>query len=186
MNPVLVVHGLWDTPARIEPLVDGLRRRGIAHVAAMKLTPNDGSVALREMAKQVVRAINGLGMDAGSAAIDVVGFSMGALLTRAALVLEHEHIGPNVQKFISISGPHAGAWNAHALPSRRFPGIADMRPKSAFLLALESAPPVSETGTEVHCLYTPYDLMVMGRPEVRSSRRRALSGCSRFRCTASW
>jgi triacylglycerol lipase len=62
-----------------------------------------------------------------------------------------------VRRFVSISGPHAGTANAYALP---FAGVRDMRPGSALLTDLaRDADPWGEV--EVHCFWTPFDLMVV-------------------------
>jgi triacylglycerol lipase len=84
---------------------------------------------------------------------------MGALTTRVCLQREGPGLATRVRRFVSISGPHAGALNAFGLPEKLFPGVADMRPGSALLadLARDEAP---LAGVEVHCLYTPFDLMV--------------------------
>ena len=156
--PILVVHGLWDTPVRISPLVDGLKARGFATVHAMALSPNDGRASLTELAKQVAHEADALAHDTKVDAIDLIGFSMGALVSRACLLLERASMTTKVRRFVSISGPHAGARNAFVLPASRFPGIADMRPHSAFLRTLEGKGSITET--EVHCFYTPFDLMV--------------------------
>ena len=157
--PVLVVHGLWDTPRRIAPLADGLRARGLDPVHAMGLSPSGGQAPLRELAKQVAREIDALAARSGSDLVDVVAFSMGALITRVCLQRERDALRTRVRRFVSISGPHAGARNAFGLPAKRFPGVADMRPGSALLadLARDEAP---LAGIEVHCVYTPFDLMV--------------------------
>ncbi len=157
--PVLVVHGLWDTPRRIAPLADGLRARGIETVHAMELSPSGGQAPIRELAKQVAREIDALGARTGSPRIDVVAFSMGALTTRVCLQLESGSPVTKVRRFVSISGPHGGALNAFGLPAKLFPGVADMRPGSALLADL-ARDPAPLAGVEVHCVYTPFDLMV--------------------------
>jgi triacylglycerol lipase len=157
--PVLVVHGLWDTPLRIAPLADGLRARGLATVHAMELSPSGGQAPIRELARQVAREIDALGARSGSAVVDIVAFSMGALTTRVCLQRERASLVTRVRRFVSISGPHGGALNAFGLPAKQFPGVADMRPGSALLadLARDEAPLAD---VEVHCVYTPFDLMV--------------------------
>jgi triacylglycerol lipase len=62
-----------------------------------------------------------------------------------------------VRRFVSVSGPHAGTLAAYALP---LAGARDMRPGSALLQELErDADPFG--AVEVHCLYTPYDAMII-------------------------
>src|SRR5262249_55564190 len=60
-------------------------------------------------------------------------------------------------RFVSISGPHAGTANAYALP---LAGVREMRPGSDLLTDLaRDADPWGEV--EVHCFWTPFDLMVV-------------------------
>jgi triacylglycerol lipase len=87
--------------------------------------------------------------------VDLVGFSMGALIARYYL----QRLGgrARVRRFISISGPHHGTLTAYAWRSA---GLRDMRPGSALLRDLQAdADPFG--AVEVHCLYTPYDLMIV-------------------------
>src|SRR4051794_3350044 len=121
--PVLVVHGLWDTEARIDPLVRGLRARGVEHVSSFDLEPNSGRAPIAELARQVKERADALLAKHACRQIDLVGFSMGALASRYYL----QRCGgrDHVRRFVSISGPHAGTWMAFALP---FEGVRQMRP----------------------------------------------------------
>lgn len=153
--PVLVVHGLWDTEARIAPLVRGLRARGIEHVSSFDLEPNSGRAPIAELARQVKQRADALLARHARTQIDLVGFSMGALASRYYL----QRCGgrDQVRRFVSISGPHAGTWTAFALP---FEGVRQMRPGSALLRDLESdLDPFGDV--EVHCIYTSLDLMIV-------------------------
>ena len=153
--PVLLVHGLWDSRARIEPLAQGLRERGIERVHGFDLRPSDGRAPIAELARQVAEQADALRREAGAVQIDVIGFSMGALASRYYLQRGggHEH----VRRFISISGPHAGTWTAFALPHA---GIREMRPRSQLLRELD-ADPDPFGAVEVHCIYTALDLMIL-------------------------
>lgn len=153
--PVLVVHGLWDSRERIEPLTRGLRERGIERVHSFDLLPSDGRAPIAQLARQVADHAAALRRETGSARFDLVGFSMGALASRFYL----QRLGgrEHVRRFVSVSGPHAGTWTAFALP---FAGLRDMRPDSALLRELASDDdPFGDV--EVCCLYTPYDLMIV-------------------------
>jgi triacylglycerol lipase len=165
--PVLVVHGLWDTEARIDPLVRGLKARGLEHVSSFDLQPNSGRAPIAELARQVKERADALLAKHGARQIDLVGFSMGALAARYFL----QRCGgrDQVRRFISISGPHAGTWTAFALP---FAGVREMRPGSALLRDLDADPnPFGDV--EVHCLYTSLDLMIV--PPVSSVLKNAKS-----------
>lgn len=150
--PVLLVHGIWDSSERLAPLRRGLQARGILDVHAMDLTPNDGSARIGALAAQVAALV--AARWPGGERVDVVGFSMGALVTRCFV---QRHGGRDrVRRFVSVSGPHHGTRAAWGLP---LDGAREMRPGSAFLRDL-AADPDPWGPVEVHCLYTPWDLMV--------------------------
>jgi triacylglycerol lipase len=149
MRPVIVAHGMWDNRKRIAPLVKGLAARGIRELHAVEFTPASGLAPLEVLAQQLASYIDEVAKDRE---IDLVGFSMGALISRTYLGLLGGHA--RVKTFVSISGPHRGSLLAHLLP---LPGIRQMRPGSPFLRALDGA---AFGATAVHCLYTPYDAMV--------------------------
>jgi triacylglycerol lipase len=85
----------------------------------------------------------------------LIGFSMGALIARVYLA----QLGGRelVGRFVSISGPHAGTWTAYGLP---LPGVMQMRPDSPLLRNLARDPRALEP-VSVHCLYTPFDAMIV-------------------------
>jgi triacylglycerol lipase len=152
---VLLVHGIWDSAARLEPLRAGLVARGLAEVHALNLTPSDGRAPIADLAGEVARAVAELSRD--GSLIDVVGFSMGALVVR--WYVQRGGGKDRVRRFVSIAGPHHGTFAAYALPWR-FRGVRDMRPGSALLAELASDEnPFGSV--EVHCVYTPFDLMIL-------------------------
>lgn len=151
-TPVLLVHGIWDSSRRLDPLRRGLQARGLLDVTALDLAPNDGRAPLDALAAQVAGFV--AARWPGVPRIDVVGFSMGALVTRCWI---QRHGGSaRVRRFVSVSGPHRGTLAAWGLPHA---GVREMRPGSALLRALD-ADEGAWGDVEVHCLYTPWDLMV--------------------------
>jgi triacylglycerol lipase len=153
-TPVLLVHGFWDSAKVMAPLKAGLERRGIAPAHAMDLVPRSGRAPLAEMAKLVVREAETLAARERVSKIDLVGFSMGALVAR--WYVQRGGGKERVRRFVSISGPQHGTLNAYALP---LAALRDMRPNSALLRDLASDPDPFGA-VEVHCVYTPFDLMV--------------------------
>jgi triacylglycerol lipase len=154
---VLLVHGIWDSPARLEPLRAGLEARGVTHARPVSLVPNDGRTGIADLARLVAAAVDSLPLAREQVPVDVVGFSMGALVTR--WYLQRGGGRDRVRRFVSIAGPHHGTVTA-CVPAAGRPGIRDMRPGSPLLrdLASDAAPFGS---VEVHCLYSPFDLMVV-------------------------
>ena len=157
MRPVLLVHGIWDTGARFGSMKAHLARDGFEHVHALTLRPNDGSAPIEELAAQVGHEVEALRRATGSEAVDVVGFSMGALVSRTYIAM----LGgdAHVRRFVSISGPHAGTWNAHLMDVFfRLRGVRDMKRGSEFLARLSGT---TLGATEAHVIYTPLDLMIV-------------------------
>lgn len=151
--PVLLVHGIWDDGSKFATLARALRDRGL-DVHTIDLVPNDGRAKLRTLAETVEARAATLVASSGGR-IDVVGFSMGALVTRT--MIQFGRGKELVRRFVSISGPHAGTVMAYGLALE---GARDMRPGSALLRELEgSTDPFGDVA--VHVLYTPFDLMIV-------------------------
>lgn len=118
---------------------------------AVDLNPADGTVGIAELARQIDEAARGFRDEP----IDLIGFSMGALVGR--YWLQRMAGRERTSTFVSISGPHSGTALAHLLKRA---GIVDMRPGSALLADLDSdAAPFR--GVDVHVFYTPFDLMIV-------------------------
>lgn len=150
--PVLLVHGIWDDGARFERMRLVLEGAGI-RARAIDLSPNDGSAPIERLAEQVDEAAESL---RGERPLDVVGFSMGALVSRYWL----QRLGgkERCRRFVSIAGPHAGTAQAWWMPF--FAGVRQMAPGSSLLADLAAdADPFGEV--DVHCVWTPYDLMIV-------------------------
>ena len=159
--PVLLVHGIDDTSRTLAPLAAHLGREGFAAVQAMDLRPNDGRAPIAELAAQVAAEAEALRARTGSARLDVVGFSMGALVSR--YYLQRLEGRQHVRRFVSLSGPHAGTQLAWL---RDNAGAREMRPGSALLQELAAQPEPFGT-VQVFSLWTPWDLMIV---PPRSSR----------------
>jgi triacylglycerol esterase/lipase EstA (alpha/beta hydrolase family) len=109
-------------------------------------------VGIGPLAEQLHAAAEAVLQDSGSGQVDLVGFSMGALVARASL----PPLTGKVRRFVSISGPHSGSWLAYLA---RHSGAVDMRPGSALIRSLEAEH--RRFGVErVYCFRTPFDLMV--------------------------
>jgi triacylglycerol esterase/lipase EstA (alpha/beta hydrolase family) len=162
--PVLLVHGIWDDGARFDAMRGALHRAGIGPIDAIDLAPNDGSARIERLAEQVDAAARALLSRAETRHIDVVGFSMGALVSRFWI----QRLGGKglTRRFVSISGPHAGTLTAWALPKA---GARQMRPGSSLLVELASDDdPFGDVA--VHSVWTPYDLMIVPPASSRLER----------------
>lgn len=159
--PVLLVHGIHDTPLGLEPMRQYLEQAGWPVVRVAALEPNDGSLSVPDMARQVGHAAEALRAETGAARIDVVAFSMGALATRFWLQLQGGK--EEVRRFVSISGPQAGTMMAYVHPGL---GVKQMRPRSPLLRAL-NRPPHPLGKVEVHTFWTPLDMIVVPATSAR-------------------
>lgn len=153
--PLVLVHGLWDTPRLFRRLQQMLaERRGpllIPH-----LPHGLGTTPIRALADQ-------LGQEIGAAfgpdtPIDLLGFSMGGLIARTWLQLEGG--AARTRRFLSIASPHAGSLVALPWPRPLLAGLADMKPGSPLLRRLDAD---LEPLRRVDCvsLYVLTDVMVV-------------------------
>lgn len=153
--PLVLVHGLFDTPA----LFDGLRQRlsGRRDPLLVPHLPHGiGVTPLELLAERLGQQIERrFGRDEP---IDLLGFSMGGLIGRTWLQL---HGGASrTRRFLSIASPHAGSLVALPWPRRLLAGLADMKPGSPLLRRLDTD---LEPLRRIDCLsfYIPTDLMVV-------------------------
>ena len=78
-NPVLLIHGIYDTVAKFTALTAYLEQAGWS-VHCFNLTPNDGTASLAILAEQVADYVQK--NFAPDQKIDLLGFSMGGIVTR--------------------------------------------------------------------------------------------------------
>lgn len=153
-TPLVLVHGLFDTPR----LFDGLVRR-LAGRRSPLLVPHLphalGSVPLEELARQLDRHIQeAFGADQP---IDLMGFSMGGVISRTWIQLKGGH--RRSRRFVSVASPHQGTLVAVPWPRPLLAGIADMKPGSDLLRRLDAEAHLLEA-IECCSFYCPTDLTV--------------------------
>ena len=151
-NPVLLIHGIDDTEAVFHKMRANLIQQGLP-IHTLNLVPNNGDVGLDELAKQIADYVTAT--FASEQRLDLVGFSMGGIVSRYYV----QRLGGinRVQRFITISSPHHGTVVAYG--SRR-PGCVQMRPDSIFLKDLNSDA-VTLGQLDFTSIWTPYDLMIV-------------------------
>ena len=123
-------------------------------VHRLNLIPNYGICPLEKLAQQVADYVDRV--FAPDQKIDLVGFSMGGLVTRYYL----QRLGgaERVQRYVSISAPNQGTVVAYALPLQ---GIVQMRPESEFIQNLNQDMDRSLQSLKVTTLWTPFDLLII-------------------------
>ncbi len=151
-NPVVMVHGLGDTNAKLRSISNCLQDLG-RKVHSINLQPNDGTARLEVSAQQLQDFIDQ--QLPAAQKFDLIGFSMGGLVTRYYL----QRLGgiDRVEHYVTIAAPHQGTLAAYF--SQR-PGCVQMRPDSEFIQDLQQ---------DVHLLsqvkftsiWTPFDLMIL-------------------------
>lgn len=126
--PLVLVHGLWDTPRlfrRLEEQLQGRRQP----LLVPHLPHGLGQRPLLELAGQLGRLVEqrfGLAQP-----VDVLGFSMGGVVARSWIQLAGG--AGRVRRLISVGSPQRGSLLAAPWPGRWLAGIADMRPGSPLL-----------------------------------------------------
>ena len=151
-NPVILIHGIWDTKIIFSKMSSRLTELGWC-VHSLNLTPNDGSLGLASLAQQLADYISQTFHPEQS--IDIVGYSMGGLVSRYYV----QRLGGinRVQRLITISSPHKGTLTAYSLP---LPGYLDMRPNSGLLRDLYQDVTMLKR-INFTSMWTPFDIMIV-------------------------
>ena len=150
---ILMVHGLNDTGKVFDTMSSYLQKQNF-QTHTLDLKPNFGIADLRELANQVQEYIEQNFHQQEK--INLIGFSMGGLVTR--YYLQRLKGIQKTEKYVSISAPNQGSNWAYFLP---FKGIKQMRPHSDFLRDLNKD--VKKQLQQVPCLtfWTPVDTMIV-------------------------
>jgi triacylglycerol lipase len=130
-TPLVLVHGLWDTPRLFRRLEQNLGERR-APLLIPHLPHGLGTTPIRALADQLGRDIEAaFGPDTP---IDLLGFSMGGLIGRTWIQLAGGH--RRTRRFISVGSPQQGTLTAQPWPRWLLAGIADMKLGSLLLRQL--------------------------------------------------
>lgn len=151
-NPVVLVHGIWNTAEIFSALKRHLEQTGW-QVYALSMQPNNGDAPLEELALQV-RAFVEKCLEPEQP-FDLIGFSMGGLVSR--YYAQRLNGLERIERFITISAPHHGTalgWFSHRY------GIRQMRPNSPFINDLNADIHTLST-TKFFSLWTPFDLLIL-------------------------
>lgn len=129
--PLVLVHGLWDTPRLFRRLEEELQGRR-QPLLVPHLPHGLGQRPLLELATQLGRLVNQrFGPDQP---VDLLGFSMGGVVGRSWIQLAGG--SGRVRRLISVGSPQRGSLVAAPWPGRWLASIADMRPGSPLLRQL--------------------------------------------------
>lgn len=143
---------MWDAPPRYRPLERRLSELGwLPHTCA--LHPTTGRPPLTQLTPQVMATLDYLRAATPQLAVDVVGFSMGALLLWDAMTRTSQF----PPTFVTVAAPLRGTWLGYLWPTG---AGRDFRPHSAFLRRL--IPPAQlARATRVACVASKRDGVVL-------------------------
>ncbi len=152
-RPIIFVHGLWNNPKLFTKLIAKIKEDD--YLFYRPHLPHDfGKTSLRKLAKDLDSKIQELvGSDIE---IDIVGFSMGGLVSR--IWLQNHNGFLRTKRFFSIGTPHLGTYTAQAIPSSFLSGIAEMKRGSSLISQLNND---LNSLARIECIsfFTKWDLM---------------------------
>ncbi|MEO0707937.1 MAG: alpha/beta fold hydrolase [Cyanobacteria bacterium J06649_5] len=151
-NPVVLVHGIWNTAGIFSALKSHLEQAGW-QVYALSMSPNNGDAPLESLAEQVKNFVNDcLGP---YQPFDMVGFSMGGLVSRYYA----QRLGglARLHRFVTLSAPHQGT--VLGAFSHRY-GVRQMKPGSDFLRSLNKDAH-QLASVQFFSFWTPFDLLIL-------------------------
>jgi triacylglycerol lipase len=154
LPPLVLVHGLWDTPALFNSLGRAIGDR--RQVFIPHLPHGLGVVPLEDLAAELgARIEQRFGQEQ---LLDVMGFSMGGVISRSWIQL----LGGNrrVRRFTSVASPQQGTWAAQPWPGQWLASVGDMKVGSSLLRRL-NADPEALAGIDCCSLYCLADVMVV-------------------------
>ena len=152
-RPIVLVHGLWNNPKLFTKLVEKIKDDRY-QLYSPHLPHKLGQTSLRKLARDLdykIKQLVGPEKD-----IDIVGFSMGGLISR--IWLQNYNGFSRTKRFFSIGTPHYGTYTAQVIPSFLMPGIAEMKRGSSLLSQLNNDLTSLEK-VECTSFFTKWDLM---------------------------
>ena len=134
-RPLVLLHGLWDTPRLFRRLEAQLTARDPAlEIYAPHLPHRLGATPIHALAEQLGALLEARFPQ--DQPLDVLGFSMGGVIGRTWIQRCGGH--RRVQRFISLGSPQRGTLTAQLVPRLWLAGIADMKIGSPLLRQLDA------------------------------------------------
>ncbi|WP_288262572.1 triacylglycerol lipase [uncultured Prochlorococcus sp.] len=153
-NPIILIHGLWNTSSIFSSITSKLDDIGIEYFAPT-LNHSYGMTSIIDLShvlNDLILEKYGLYKE-----VDILGFSMGGIIGR--YWLQNFYGYKRTRRFMSIGSPHKGTLIAQLVPKYPFRGISEMKIKSKFLSELEKNDVFLK---DIECIsfFTYWDLMV--------------------------
>ena len=153
-NPIILIHGLWNTSSIFSSIITKLDDIGIEYFApTLKHSYGMTSIIdLTNILNELILEKYGLEKE-----LDILGFSMGGIIGRYWIQKFNGY--KRTRRFISIGAPHKGTLVAQLVPKYPFRGISEMKINSKFLRKLANSDFLLN---DVECInfFTYWDLMV--------------------------
>ena len=153
-NPIILIHGLWNSSSIFSFINSKLDDNGIEYFAPT-LFHSYGMTSIIDLTK----TFNDLIVEKYGLVkqIDVLGFSMGGIIARNWIQKFDGY--KRTRRFISIGSPHKGTFASQLVPKYPFRGISEMKLNSAFLRDLSRTDYLLKN-IECVSFFTYWDLMV--------------------------
>ena len=153
-NPIILIHGLWNTSSIFSFITSKLDEQGLEYFAPT-LNHSFGMtsiVDLTNLMDQLILEKYGLQQE-----IDVLGFSMGGIIGRYWINKFNGY--KRTKRFITIGSPHNGTLASQLVPKYPFRGISEMKINSSLLRDLAK---YDYFLNDIECIsfFTFWDLMV--------------------------
>ncbi len=153
-NPIILIHGLWNTSDIFSSITSKLDEIGIDYFAPT-LKHKYGMTSIVELTKLLNHLIlEKYGLEKE---LDILGFSMGGIIGRYWIKKFNGY--KRTRKFITVGSPHNGTLTSQLVPKYPFRGIYEMKMNSLLLRELSKYDFLLK-GINCISFFTYWDLMV--------------------------
>ena len=153
-NPIILIHGLWNTGDIFSSITLKLDQLGIEYFAPT-LNHQYGMTSIIELAKLLNDLIlEKYGLEKK---LDILGFSMGGIIGRYWIKKFNGY--KRTRSFITVGSPHNGTLASQLIPKYPFRGISEMKINSLLLRDLSNYDYLLN-GINCISFFTYWDLMV--------------------------
>ena len=153
-NPIILIHGLWNTAEIFSFITTKLDEIGIEYFAPT-LKHEFGRISIVEL----TNLLNDLILEkyGYEQELDILGFSMGGIIGRYWITKLNGY--KRTRRFITVGSPHKGTLTSQMVPKYPFRGISEMKINSHFLRDLSKSDYLFN-GINCISFFTYWDLMV--------------------------
>ena len=153
--PLVLVHGLFDTPRvfdRLDRQLAGRRQPLLKPALPLRFGVAPVEISAQRLAAAIEAAFG------SEEPLDILGFSMGGVIARTWIQRMGGHV--RTRRFISLCSPQQGTLVAQPWPRRPLAGIADLKAGSPLLREL-NADLSKLQGIDCRSYATVFDLIVV-------------------------